>query len=146
MPVNQGKWQTTLNLWQVAPNGQYQETWQLEQALQRSLYQPATTINFIATYEPTSQSVATQQQSQELQGSLVRFTTEGEEYVQASQTLPIALAAGKTTPPRIQPEDLNGGWGNRSELKSAPSNTVVRSKLHKTSQTNAPLAAVEFLR
>lgn len=145
VPVNQGKWQTTLNLWQVAPDGQYQEVWQLSQP-QQAGYEPATKIKFVATYEPTSQS-SSLQQLQQLQGSSVRFTAEGEEYVQASQSLPIAVASGRTTSPTIQPEDINGGWGNRSELKAVSANTVnVRPRVNKTSQTNAPLSATEFLR
>ncbi|PPS41585.1 hypothetical protein B1A85_17085 [Chroococcidiopsis sp. TS-821] len=144
--VSAGKWQTTLNFWQVAPDGRFQEAWQMEVPLQ-NLLQPATTVSFIATYKPSSQLTPTQQQqTPELQGSLVRFSTDGEEYVQASQSLPVALASGKTNPPRIQPEDINGGWGNRSELTLDNSSTTTRPKVIRTSQSNAPLSHSEFLR
>ncbi|WP_155823775.1 hypothetical protein [Gloeocapsa sp. PCC 7428] len=145
VPVSAGKWQTTLSFWQVAPDGRFQEAWQMEATLQNSL-QPATTVSFIATYKPSSQLTATQQQIPELQGRLVRFSNDGEEYVQASQTLPIALASGKTTPPSIQPEDINGGWGNRAELRVNNPSSTTRPKVIRTIQSNAPLSRSEYLR
>lgn len=148
VPVSTGKWQTTLNFWQVAPDGRFQEAWQLENTKLQNPLQPETSVTFIATYEPTGQLAATQpQQIPELQGKLVRFSAEGEEYVQASQTLPIALASGKTTPSRLQSEEINDGWGNRSELKlDTPNTTTLRPKVIRTSQTNAQLSISEFLR
>jgi hypothetical protein len=145
VPVSAGRWQTTLNFWQIATDGRLQEGWQTEAALQHSL-QPATSVIFVATYEPSAQ-LPTQKQIPELRGRLVRFSAEGEEYVQANQTLPIAIASGKTTPPKTLPEQINGGWGNRSELNLDTSNTTTsRPKPIKTNQTNAPLSAAEFLR
>ncbi|PIG94041.1 hypothetical protein CSQ79_06760 [Gloeocapsopsis sp. IPPAS B-1203] len=146
VPVSAGKWQTTLNFWQVSTDGSYQEAWQTEAALQNSL-QPATSVTFIATYEPSAQLLTEQQTIPELQGRLVRFSADGEEYVQASQTLPVTLASGKTAPPKVLPEETNGGWGNRSDLDLNTSNTTAtRPKPIKTNQTNAPLSLAEFLR
>ncbi|MUL35773.1 hypothetical protein [Gloeocapsopsis dulcis] len=146
VPVSAGKWQTTVNFWHVATDGRFQEAWQTEAALQNSL-QPATSVTFIATYEPSAQLPTEQQQTPELRGRLVRFSAEGEEYVQASQTLPIAVASGKTTPPKTLPEEINGGWGNRSEVNlDASTTTAIRPKPIKTNQTNAPLSMAELLR
>lgn len=146
VPVSAGRWQTTLNFWQVAPDGRFQEAWQTEAALQNSI-EPATSVTFIATYEPSAQVTLEQQQLPELQGRLVRFSAEGDEYVQASQTLPIALASGSTTPSTIPPEEINGGWGSRSELTLDTSSTnTTRPKPIKINQTNAPLSTTEFLR
>lgn len=147
--VKQGKWQTTLNLWQVAPDGHFREVWQLNQS-QIGAFNPASGVTFLATFEPASQIKTPEQpdkQIQELQGSLVRFTSEGEQYVQASQTLPIALPAQKTTLAVLQAEDINGGWGNRYEIKPEPlSSSGIRTSAPKTVQTNAPLSPSEVLR
>jgi hypothetical protein len=148
--VAQGKWQSTLNLWQVAPDGRFQEVWQRNQSELGLSLNPATGVAFLATFEPAGQITTPKQQSeqiQELQGSLVRFTSEGEQYVQASQTLPIALPAKEIAPSGFQAEDINGGWGNRSLAKPEPIvSRGIRSQTPKTDQTNAPLSPSEFLR
>lgn len=51
--VNKGKWQTTLNLWKVAPDGQFQEAWQLEQSKIGLSLAPETEVTFLATVAPT---------------------------------------------------------------------------------------------
>lgn len=144
--VKQGQWQTDLNLWQVSPNGGFQEVWQANQA--QTKLSPESGVMFIATFDPVGQLAKKDLQSeQKLEGKLLRFTNEGETYVQASQTLSIPLPVGKTISPRPQLEDLNGGWGNRYQMYSQPLTsgatllTPVKSK-----QTNAPLKPSEFLR
>jgi hypothetical protein len=85
--------------------------------------------------------------TQELRGSLVRFTNEGKPYVQASKSLAIALPVGRTQPPKLQPEDINGGWGNRYEIQPEPFVTNrMRPQLPKTNQINTPLSPSEYLR
>lgn len=148
--VEQGKWQTTLNLWQAALDGRFQESWQLNESQIGLAINPANEVTFLATFEPTGQIAAQKQQKQQiqdLQGSLVRFSTEGQQYVQASQTLQVALPIEKTTPPSLKVEDINDGWGKRYEIQSEPSSSNIRSQpVAKTSQTNAPLSHSEFLR
>ncbi|OUL22012.1 hypothetical protein [Nostoc sp. 106C] len=152
--VKQGKWQADLNLWQVAPNGSFEEEWQANQ-IQMKLT-PESDVTFIATFDPVGQwEKSDNHKSQEklklenyrLEGKLVRFTNEGEKYAQVSQTLSIPLPTGKTTPSLPQPEDLNGGWGNRYQILPEPK--VTRSTLiapAKSRQTNASLLSSEFLR
>lgn len=152
--AKQGTWQADLNLWQVAPNGRFEETWQANQTQMK--LNPETDVTFIATFDPVGQwEHSDSQNSQEklkpenyqLEGKLVRFTNEGEKYAQASQTLLIPLPTGKTTPPRLQPEDLNDGWGNRYQILPEPK--VTKATLiapAKSRQTNASLLPSEFLR
>jgi hypothetical protein len=151
--VKQGKWQTDLNLWQAAPDGSFQEVWQANKA-QIGLT-PESGVTFIAIFDPASQWEKSDQQkpeklkleNQQLEGKLVRFTNEGEKYVQASQTLLIPLPEGKTTSPRPQPADINGGWGNRYQIPPTPVASKATFIPSATSrQTNATLAPSEFLR
>lgn len=140
--VKQGQWQADLNLWQVAPDGRFQEVWQAYQAQMK--LRPDSNVTFIATFEPASQL---KKSNLQLEGKQLRFTNEGEIYVQALQTMPISLPAGKTTPPRPLPEDLNLILGNQTPVQ-APILTSNTSFLRsaKFRQTNAPLKASEFLR
>lgn len=89
--VSQGKWQATLNLWQTAPNGQYQEAWQLSQPRMKVDLQPSSEVTFLAVTNPASQvqsaSQPLQEQSKHLEGKAVRFTPDGQWYLEASDTL-----------------------------------------------------------
>ena len=154
--VAQGKWETNLNLWQVAPDGRLQEAWQIGASKIGISLNPSNEVSFIATFDPAahiqkSQQPQQQQQQQQqptpdLEGTLVRFTSEGLPYVKASKTLQIPLPAGRRPPPGLKPEDINGGWGNRYEIKPQPPVTKTNLQSPKTDQTNAPLSPSEYLR
>ncbi len=153
--VKQGKWEAQLNLLQIASDGSFQEIWQTNQGHTQLLADSG--VTFIAAFDPSSQvEVAEKSTSatntkqviaQKLAGPLLRFTNEGEKYVQASQTLLISLPEGKTRPPRLRAEDVNGGWGNRYQIPTqrlaARANAI---PVIKFSQTNARLSTAEFLR
>jgi hypothetical protein len=152
--VKQGKWQADLNLWQVSPDGSFEEVWQANQTQMKLT--PESGVTFIATFDPSAQweqsdnrksEEKLKPENQELDGKLVRFTNEGEKYAQASQTLLIPLPTGKTTPPRPLAEDVNGGWGNRYQI--LPESKITRTTSippAKSRQTNASLLPAEFLR
>ncbi len=150
--VKQGKWSVDLNLWQVAPNGNFQEVWQLDRHYKKLA--PETEVSFIATFNPEGQLPSSDTQNpqqstpqyQNLEGKSLRFTNEGEKYVQASQYRSIPLPAGKTAPPRLEPEDFNDGWGNRSQLQSQPESGAILPPLTKSQQTSFPLVTSEFIR
>lgn len=148
--VAQGKWQTTLNLWQVAPDGRLQEAWQLGASKIGLSLNPSNEVSFLATFDPTAQLMKRQQQLEktpELEGTLIRFTTEGLPYVKASKTLQIPLPVGRRPPPGLKPEDINGGWGNRYEIKPEPPVAKnISPQLPTTNQTNAPLSSSEYMR
>jgi hypothetical protein len=160
--VKGGQWEADLNLWQVAPNGKYQEAWQTNQSLVRLT--PENDVSFIATFDPQSQLVTseTSEQSENisideksqkqplvtnLEGKSLRFTNEGEKYIQASQVVSVAIPTGKTTPPGLKAEDINGGWGNRFQIQPQSVSTgITPLPISKSRKTNAPLTAAEFLR
>lgn len=149
--VKQGKWEAELNLWQVAPNGNFQETWQLDRDHKKLA--PENQVSFIATFDPQGQLPSSERENpqqstpqyQNLEGKSLRFTNEGEKYVQASQYRSIPLPVGKTAPPRLEPEDFNDGWGNRSQIQAQDS-TPMLPPVGKSQQTSFPLLTSEFLR
>jgi hypothetical protein len=146
--VDQGKWQATLNLVQVGTDGNLKEAWQLGLSPAKTL-NPSPEVSFVATFDPTGQNFKSKQaiSTQDIRGKLVRFSPEGLPYVQAAQSLQVALPTGRRTPPKLTAEEINDGWGNRYEIVSQP---PVASNLSpqqfQTNQTNAPLTPAEFLR
>jgi hypothetical protein len=151
--VKQSKWQAELNLWQVAPNGNFQEVWQANEPSMKLI--PDSDVTFMATFDPESQWQRSQKskgeernpEPRQIEGKLLRFTNEGKKYVQTSQILSISLPGGKTIPPRPQAEDVNGGWGNRYQIRPEPlTSGVTVLPAVKFRQTNAPLSPSEFLR
>ncbi|MGH8002471.1 MAG: hypothetical protein ACREPR_24345 [Brasilonema sp.] len=142
--VKQGQWQANLNLWQVAPDGRFQEAWQAYQKQMK--LRPDSNVTFIATFERAEQL---KKSNLQLEGKQLRFTNEGERYLQANQTSPISLPVGKTTPPLEKPQALNNILGNPSVIQiKTPTLTSNTSFLRsaKFRQTNAPLKPSEFLR
>ncbi|MEC4880896.1 MAG: hypothetical protein SAL70_06035 [Scytonema sp. PMC 1070.18] len=136
--VEQGRWQTDLDLWDVAPDGRYQEVWQAKQPEMK--LRPDSNVAFIVTYEPAAQLNRAKTQ---LEGKQLRFTNEGEVYVSASQSSSVPLPEGKTTPP--QPVDLDKDVDKQIQSPvSTPKIPFVSSA--KLKQTNAPLKTLEFMR
>ncbi|NJR66212.1 MAG: hypothetical protein HC772_14235 [Leptolyngbyaceae cyanobacterium CRU_2_3] len=147
--VVDGKWQTQLNLWQVAPNGKYQETWQLEQArLGIISFKPSKDVIFLATLTPVEKLSRLEQklarQGMRLASGTVRSTPEGQRYAQANQTLAIALPRGETTPPQPQLDQVNYGWGYRYLIPKEPQNPY-NLEFPGDRQTTAPPRPEEFL-
>lgn len=146
--VNKGKWQATLNLWKIAPDGKFQESWQLDQPKLKLSLKPENEVTFLVTIAPTASlpelEGKLERQGIKLVSRLVRNTADGQRYIQVSQILPIPLPTGKTTPPKPRPEDVNGGWGNRFLLIPEPPN-INNYEKPKERRTNAPLSPNELL-
>ncbi len=150
--VKDGKWQTTLNLWETASDGRFQESWQIDQAQLKLALSPSETVVFLATLAPVDGSDQLQQlenqlakQRIRLSQALIHGTADGQRYVQMSQTMAIALPTGGTTPLTPRPEDINGGWGNRFLIPLEPQNPI-KLEMPKERRTNAPATADEFLK
>lgn len=144
--VVQGQWQTNLNLWQVAPDGKFQEPWQIEQTKLGLALDPDETVLFLATLAPIDDLAALEQ---ELARRGVRFpqgsifnTSEGFRYAQVQAALPIALPQGRTAP---NPEDDNFGWGDRYIIPQEPQNPT-ELEFPTDRLTDAPPAVDELLR
>lgn len=150
--VKDGKWQTHLNLWETASDGRFQETWQLDQAQLGLALKPADTVVFLAMLAPINGSDQLQQLENQLakrriqlSRRLIHGTADGQQYVQVSQALSIALPTASTAPLSIRPEAMNGGWGNRFLIPSERQNPI-QLELPKERRTNAPATSEEFLR
>lgn len=146
--VKQGQWQTQLNLWEVAADGEFQEAWQREQDKLGLTLQPAPEVVFLATLAPSEELSALEQ---ELAKRGIRFpnrsilsTTEGFRYAQAQHSMAVALPTGSTTPPPPRPEDDNDGWGDRYIIPQEPPNRV-ELELPEERRTDAPPRPEEFL-
>lgn len=148
LKVTKGKWQAILNLWKIAPDGQYKETWQLEQPKLKLSLKPEKEVTFLVTVAPTTAlpelESKLERQGIKLVSRLVRNTSDGQQYIQVSQILPVPLPTGKTTPPKPRPEDVNGGWGNRFLLIPEPPN-INNYEKPKQRRTDAPLSPNELL-
>lgn len=160
--VKDGKWEADLNLWQVAPDGSYQEFWQQSQSQIQLI--PENEVTFIATFDQMSQEVKDQSTNNlevnpesnesiqvntnipQIEGPRLRFTSDGERYVQATQTTAVSIPTGKTVPPGIKPEDQNGGWGDRSQVTSLPASGGAPVAPVQSALTNRPIQVSELLR
>lgn len=146
--VNKGKWRITLNLWKIAPDGQFQEDWQLDKSELGLELLPKPEVTFLATLSPTIQFWEVERQLNKqgikVPSRVTRSTADGERYIQASQVLPIELPTAKTTLPSQGIEDLNGGWGPRYLLIPEPP-IIYKLEKFKERRTNEPLSPEEFL-
>lgn len=146
--VINGKWQAQLNLWQVAPDGKYQEAWQLELSRLELSLKPDEDVIFLAILTSDGQISGLEQQlasrGMRLTSRSLMTTAEGQRYAQASQALAIALPNGTTTAPRPQLEDVNYGWGYRYLIPQEPQNPY-SLEFPEERQTNAPPRPGEFL-
>lgn len=118
--VQEGQWQTELNLWQVAKDGRYQESWQLHQEKLALQWKAEPEVIFLATLlidGAADRLQVLQNQLAErqliLNRTLIQTSLEGEQYFQSMQLLKVALPQSKTAPPPLQVQDINGGWGRR---------------------------------
>ena len=140
--VQQGNWETTLNLWQVAPDGRFQENWQLSNA-SAAAAEPVPTVTFLATLDPINQppTLKDQFESQDnaTQATLARFTTDGELYLEASKRLNIPLPSGRTTPPAATAP-------SQPRTSGQPANPTANQNRAGWSQTSAPLVPDQLLR
>lgn len=147
--VSQGNWETNLNLWQVAPDGKFQEAWQLSQQDIQGELNPEPSVTFLATLDPANQPDnlrnQVENQDESVQAALARFTTEGELYLQASKLLTIALPTGSTTPPSVSPI-RSVPAEEAPQAAVAPQSGTAEPESANWSRTNAPLTPDQLLR
>lgn len=156
--VNQGSWQATLNIWQIASDGRYQEPWQLSQADAGVIFEPDANVSFMATFDPVNQpegfKAQVEGQDEALQAALARFTTDGELYLQATKTLSIALPTGKTSAPAKsrfedavrQSKRSNASSSSQSQANRSPRSQDNNQQPATWSKTNAPLSSKAVMR
>jgi hypothetical protein len=146
--VADGEWNAVLNLWDVASDGRYQEDWQRHQERLNLAIEPETEVVFVAMPSPITNLAELDrylsQRRSTFADEIVRFSPDGERYVQISKAETIDLPTGQTTPPGIRPQDINDGWGERYILYPEPP-TEVELEMPSNRRTNAPASPAEFL-
>jgi hypothetical protein len=150
--VVDGQWQASLNLWQVAKDGRYQEAWQLSQLELKLAVKPVPEVVFLATLAPGDETEQVQRLEQQLQqrnttldSTLVSSTSDGQRYLRVARQLTVPQPQGRTTPPKLEAKDINGGWGRRYLIPPEPPIPYTLEFPHDR-RTNAPAAVGEFLR
>ncbi len=149
--VVNGHWQTRLNLWQVAKNGQYQESWQIHQDQLDLDFEPEENVVFLATLfvDGIVDGLASVQQTLAgenltLSKTLIHQSLEGEQYFQAGQLLAVDLPTGKTHTPALRTQDINGGWGRRYIIPPEHPN-ITALELPENRLTNSSETPEEFM-
>ena len=141
-------WQTRLSLWKITSDGQFKEAWQLHKPDLKLIVEPEDNVVFLATLAPTDDLEEIERElagdNQQFSSRLIQTTSEGSRYLQAGELLTVDLPTGESVPPAIEPDDINGGWGNRFlELPDLPNTRQLEFPEHR--QTNAPLSSEELL-
>lgn len=149
--VERGNWQAELNLWQIAPDGKFQEAWQLSQQDANVLFNPDANVTFLATFDPVNQpenfKAEVEKLDTSLQAALARFTPDGELYIQASRTMAIALPTGQTTPPAASRLTEVVRRSKRTSAASRAANQADNASASSSwRKTTAPLTPNEMLR
>lgn len=149
--VRDGQWAAQLDLWQVARDGRYQESWQLDQEELKVRWKPEPDVIFLATLvvdgaadrlQPIQDKLAERHLS--LSSTLIQTSLEGEQYFQSAQLQSIDLPDGKTAPPGLRVQDINGGWGERYLLvEQDPLPGTLEFPVDRNS--NAPGSPKEFI-
>lgn len=147
--VEAGRWQTQLDLWRTAPDGTFQETWQLEQQSLALRFNPQADVVFLVTLAPLDQLSGLQNQlaaqGQQFSNQVLHRNAAGEHYAQSQQTLSLSLPSGRT---RTPPTDLNSenfGWGRRYLIPQEPQNPT-RLEQPTERQSDAPARPEAVLR
>ncbi len=150
--VEKGNWTVPLTVWQTAPNGQYQESWQITQSELKLDLKPAENLVFVATLAPGDKADTLQQLEQNLlknQKSLspeiIRRSGADDRFLQIVQIVEAKLPTGSTQAPTQDPNDLNGGWGNRFLMPDEPPNPN-NLEFPENRRTNAKPDPKEFMR
>lgn len=144
--VEQGKWRAKLNLWQVASDGSFKEAWQLNPSEDLN---PSPEVVFLALVNPNNQSPKLKEQldkqAENFAARFIRFTSDGQWYVQTAESLSLSLPIGRTTAPPLRAENINNGWGDRSVIRRQSSSNRRPPVPPSNSQTTAPLSPSELL-
>jgi len=147
--VTTQEWQSTLNLWQIAPDGTFQESWQQHQDQLQLRVMPRDEVIFLAMLTPTDTLPRLEEQLSQTNLAFprdqVRYTPNGDRYIQVSHVKPVPLPTGRTAPPPPGPLAVNGGWGERYLLVDEPPNPVTL-EFPGDRRTTAPRSPDEVLR
>jgi hypothetical protein len=147
--VQDGRWQAQLTLWQVSPEGFYQEPWQRTgDGLAPS--QASSTVEFRAALEPPDLSRAKVKNRaailDQATNPLLNFTPEGQPYLTVSESRVVALPSSSVAASAGMPTASRPGWQGRS-LTDSPANSLTeRQPLPFQESDNLPIPETNLLR
>jgi hypothetical protein len=148
--VRDGRWQAQLSLWEVSPQGYYQENWQMANRDSPESGLASSTVDFWATLEPIDLNRSNLQTRSEVRdrsrNPLLNFTPDGEPYLKVSEPKAVVLPSARATTPARLPEKDRPGWAGRSILDSPDSSLTERSPLPFKDNDNLPLPDENLLR
>ncbi|NEP45702.1 MAG: hypothetical protein F6K35_43445 [Okeania sp. SIO2H7] len=141
--VKDGRWESTLNLWQIAPDGQFQEPWQLANSPINEAFKPLPGVTFSVTLDPKDaaglKSTIERQDTPQLK-AIEKYNVDGELYLQATKTQTVSLPFGSTLPPgnTNTVRDLRKTEAQRVDIISPDESTVGSATIGKSSDANLP--------
>ena len=142
--VKDGRWEITLNLWQVAQDGQFQEPWQLTNSPISEAFKPLPGVTFSVTLDPKDaaglKSTIERQDAPQLK-AIEKYNVDGELYLQATKTQTVSLPFGSTLPPGNTNlvRDLRNLDVQRVDVISPDESTVGSATIGKSSDAELPL-------
>ncbi len=145
-----GQWSATLTLWQPGGGDSQTEAWQLSPRDAKQV-SPASAVVFTATTPPTYPTRNTEQQLDTRnrrpdQGAVV-YTSDGEWYLLAQQSLPLAPPISPTASTKADLNDIQKVWGSNGALGSGGDTPgSIAPVTLKESRTDAPLSPNEQVR
>lgn len=149
--VEQGQWNSNLNLWRISSDGNFQEAWQITQQRLATNFEPSPEVTFSATFDPVQQSIDFQKAIEEgnnlARPSLAQYNSDGELYLQTSRTLTIVLPTGSTAPPETPSAFVKViNRQAESQVAATSSSDIVSNSSAAQSRSDAPLSPRNFLR
>lgn len=147
--VQDGRWQAQLELWEVSPEGFYQETWQRsDNGLVTG--QASSAIEFRATLEPVDLSRAAIKNRpatlDQAANPLLNFTPDGQPYLKASESRVVALPSSSVMASAGIPTANRPGWQGRSRTDSPANSLTERQPLPFQESDNLQLPEANLMR
>ena len=142
--VKDGRWESTLNLWQVAPDGQFQEAWQRPSSPVSEAFKPLPGVTFSVTLDPKDavglKATIERQDAPQLK-AIEKYNVDGELYLQATKTQTVSLPFGSTLPPGNTNlvRDLRNLEVQRVEVIPPDESTLGSATVGKRSDAELPL-------
>ncbi len=127
--LEEGRWQTTLTLWEPSTVGYYQEPWQRPESPLGKTARPDPTVDFLLTVEPEAFERSVRpvipRRLETAINDLLYFTPDGEPYLRVSTAQPVPIPTNlqavrlEETPPAPSP------WEGRAALDNT--NTAIET-------------------
>lgn len=147
--VKNGGWQAQLQLWQASPQGSYQESWQMQDALDPLALSPQKDVVFAVVLSPGSLAQSQQKSLNDLErlgeNPVFNVTPAGEPYLEARKSLTVALPNpnGVATLPIQTPAP--SPWVGRSNQVQTDTSFTEEQELPFAENDNLPVQASNLL-